>query len=145
MKTKITIISLYLVLCTLYLSSQNVVVTDDVSYSPDASSMLDVKSTTKGMLMPQIALTGVNDASTITSPATSLLVYNTATVTGLTPGFYYNTGTAIAPVWTRLTTGIADGTVAGQMLYWNGTAWVTVAPGTDGQVLKLTSGVPLWQ
>lgn len=37
-----------------------------------------------------------------------------------------------------------NGTVAGQMQYWNGTAWVTVAPGTTGQVLTFISGVPTW-
>ena len=36
------------------------------------------------------------------------------------------------------------GTVAGQMNYWNGTAWVTVAPGINGQYLTLYNGVPTW-
>ena len=36
------------------------------------------------------------------------------------------------------------GTVAGQMLYWNGTAWVTVAAGQNGQILKFVNGVPTW-
>lgn len=77
--------------------------------SADASAMLDVKSTDKGMLIPQVALTGVNDASTIAAPATSLLIYNTATATGVTPGYYYNSGTSGSPVWERFTTGIIDG------------------------------------
>lgn len=77
--------------------------------SADASAMLDVKSTDKGMLIPQVALTGVNDASTIATPATSLLIYNTATATGVTPGYYYNSGTSGSPVWERFTTGIIDG------------------------------------
>lgn len=36
------------------------------------------------------------------------------------------------------------GTVPGQMLYWNGTAWVTVAPGTIKQTLTYCRGVPIW-
>ena len=36
------------------------------------------------------------------------------------------------------------GTVAGQMQYWNGTAWVTVAAGTYGQVLEFRNGAPTW-
>ena len=36
------------------------------------------------------------------------------------------------------------GTVAGQMNYWNGTAWVTVAPGSDNQNLTFCNGVPTW-
>ncbi len=30
------------------------------------------------------------------------------------------------------------------MNYWNGTAWVTVAPGTNGQNLTFCDGVPTW-
>jgi hypothetical protein len=38
------------------------------------------------------------------------------------------------------------GTVAGQMNYWNGTAWVTVAPGSNAnpQTLTFCNGVPTW-
>ena len=36
------------------------------------------------------------------------------------------------------------GTVAGQMNYWNGSSWVTVAPGTSGQNLTYCNGVPTW-
>ena len=39
---------------------------------------------------------------------------------------------------------LADGTTAGQMQYWNGTLWVTVAPGSAGQVLSMINGVPTW-
>jgi len=37
------------------------------------------------------------------------------------------------------------GTAPGQMQYWNGSAWITVAPGTTGQVLTFISGVPTWK
>ena len=42
--------------------------------------------------------------------------------------------------------GIAPGTVAGEMNYWNGTAWVTVAPGSyaNPQTLTFCMGVPTW-
>ena len=36
------------------------------------------------------------------------------------------------------------GTVPGEMNYWNGTAWVTVAPGTYGQNLTYCNGFPTW-
>ena len=36
------------------------------------------------------------------------------------------------------------GTAAGQMLYWNGSAWINVAPGATGQVLTLDNGTPTW-
>jgi hypothetical protein len=38
----------------------------------------------------------------------------------------------------------ASGTAAGQMQYWNGTAWVSVNPGTWGQVLEFRNGAPVW-
>lgn len=37
-----------------------------------------------------------------------------------------------------------NGTTAGQMIYWNGTAWVAVAPGANGQTLSYCNGVPTW-
>jgi uncharacterized protein (TIGR02145 family) len=38
-----------------------------------------------------------------------------------------------------------NGTQAGQMQYWNGTGWVTVEAGNEGQVLTFTGGVPTWK
>ncbi len=69
--------------------------------SPATSSVLDVSSTTKGVLLPQVALTGVNDASTITTPAVSLLVWNTGASWG-GAAYYYNSGTSGAPVWAKI-------------------------------------------
>jgi uncharacterized protein (TIGR02145 family) len=40
--------------------------------------------------------------------------------------------------------GIATGTTPGDMLYWNGTAWIRVPAGTNGQVLKFNNSVPTW-
>jgi len=36
------------------------------------------------------------------------------------------------------------GTVAGQMLYWNGTVWSNIPPGKNGQTLTYYAGVPKW-
>jgi uncharacterized protein (TIGR02145 family) len=33
---------------------------------------------------------------------------------------------------------------AGEMLYWNGTAWVVVDPGNQGQFLRFFNGTPVW-
>ena len=71
----------------------------------DGSAILDVSSTSQGLLIPRVALTGVNDATTIASPTTSLMVYCTGTG-GLSPaGYYYNSGTSVLPVWTKFLTG----------------------------------------
>jgi hypothetical protein len=72
--------------------------------TPDASAKLEVRSTSKGLLIPQVALTASSDATTIASPAASLLVYNTATTSDVIPGYYYNSGTTTSPVWLRLIT-----------------------------------------
>lgn len=70
--------------------------------SPDASAGLDVSFTDKGVLIPRVALTSTNAAGPITSPTTSLLVYNTATAgtspTNVYPGYYFWDGSA----WDRL-------------------------------------------
>jgi len=71
---------------------------------PDASAMLDVAAANKGVLLPRVSLTGITDAVTISSPATSLLVYNTA-IAGtapntVTPGYYYWANSK----WNRLST-----------------------------------------
>jgi len=69
--------------------------------APDNSAALDIRDyTDKGVLIPRIALTSNTDVTTISSPALSLLVYNTGTG-GLTPaGYYYWDGSR----WVRLVT-----------------------------------------
>src|SRR6478736_2031499 len=71
---------------------------------PDASAMLDITSANTGLLIPRIALTASNVASPITAPATSLLVYNTATAgtapNAVLPGFYFWNGSS----WVSLVT-----------------------------------------
>lgn len=57
--------------------------------APDASSALDVNFTDKGILIPRVSLTGTTDITTITSAAKSLMVYNIATISDITPGYYY--------------------------------------------------------
>lgn len=86
---------------TTSLHSQNVGIG---TTTPDASAMLEIEATNKGLLIPRVALTSVTDGTTIPSPATSLLVYNTGSG-GLTPaGYYYNSGTTASPSWVRLST-----------------------------------------
>lgn len=68
--------------------------------TPAASAKLDVSSTNSGLLIPRVALTITTSPLPITAPATSLLVYNTAAVADVTPGYYYWDGA----VWARLAT-----------------------------------------
>lgn len=70
--------------------------------TPNSSAQLEVKSSSKGFLPPRIALTSVSDNSTISTPATGLLIFNTAsagtTPNNVTPGYYYWNGSN----WVRL-------------------------------------------
>lgn len=38
----------------------------------------------------------------------------------------------------------SDTPAAGAMLYYNGTKWVKIAKGTNGQVLTMVNGIPAW-
>jgi len=90
------------------IKAQNVGV-NATGIAPDVSAGFDVDFTNKGLLIPRVALTGINDAATIFTPAKSLLVYNDGSI--LTPaGYYYNSGTTIAPVWVQLLNGGTPGT-----------------------------------
>ncbi|PQJ76270.1 ice-binding family protein [Polaribacter glomeratus] len=64
--------------------------------SPDASSILDASSTSKGLLMPRLT-TAQRDL--IESPATGLMIYNTTINDG-----QLNTGTPSSPIWIGIKT-----------------------------------------
>ena len=102
MKTKLlyTLVTLFFVQMVY---SQNIGI-NGTGATPNASSILDLNTGNtftspngKGFLPPKLALTAINDLVTVTSPATSLLVYNTATAgsgsLAVTPGYYYFDGT----------------------------------------------------
>ncbi len=102
------------------LTAQNVGINPGGS-TPDASSILDLNTGNtytnpngKGLLIPNVALTSTAAQNPVTSPATSLLVYNTATAssgsTAVSPGYYY----------------------------WDGTKWVALGGGTGGLAWSLT-------
>ena len=54
--------------------------------APHASAMLDVESTSKGVLVPRVALTNTTSNSPVAvTPAEGLLVYNTASNSAVAP------------------------------------------------------------
>ena len=63
--------------------------------TPDVSAKLDISSTTKGLLVPRMTAT---ERGAIATPAKGLLMYQTDGEAG----FYVNTGTSSAKVWTRI-------------------------------------------
>jgi hypothetical protein len=94
---RICTLSLILSLAWTVCLAQNIGI-NGTGATPAASAILDVSAPDKGLLIPRVALSSTADVTTITGPATSLLVYNTATVSNVTPGFYYWNSSA----WTRL-------------------------------------------
>ena len=81
--------------------------------APDASSVLDLTSISKGFLVPRMTTAQLNS---ISNPANALLVYQTNN----TPGYYFNYGTPASPDWRMLGANIAIGSgVATRVAYWN--------------------------
>jgi hypothetical protein len=105
--------------------SQALVVTDDPAYvTGHASSVLDVKSSTKGFLAPRMIQ---SERLAISSPSAGLLVYQTDGAYG----FYFWNGTS----WNILTTGIGtQWSTNGNYIYYN---TGNVGIGTSGPVESL--------
>ncbi len=99
----------------------------------NASAMLDVASTTKGMLVPRMTAA---QKTAIASPATGLMIFQTDG----TPGFYYYTGSA----WTAVGGSSLPSGTTGDLLYYNGSNWVSLPIGANGKVLVVQSGIPTW-
>ena len=90
---KLVIIISSMLLINVQMYAQNVGINTDGS-TPDNSAMLDIKSTSGGLLIPRMTK---SQRDAISSPATSLIIYQTDN----TPGFYYNAGTPSSPNWVR--------------------------------------------
>ena len=104
-RTKITIIAL---LIAINCSSQNVGINATGALA-DPSAALDVVSSNKGLLVPRVALTALNNPLPIIAPLTSLMIYNTATAgvlpNNVVPGYYYWDGAK----WVSLSGAISGG------------------------------------
>lgn len=74
MKTRIIVLLVITLLMCTGIYSQNIVITDDDSYTANPSAMLDVKSVTKGFLVPRMTTV---QRQAVVSPAAGLLVFDT--------------------------------------------------------------------
>ena len=79
--------------------------------TPDASSALDITSTTKGLLIPRMTET---QRDAISSPATGLMIYQTDG----TVGFYYYNGSSWAEVAATSKTYSIGDVVNGGVVFW---------------------------
>lgn len=103
--------TVYSILAFLFATSlsfaQNGIAINYDGAAPAASAMLEVKATNRGVLIPRMTQAQRN---AISSPATSLLIYQTDN----TPGFYYYNGSA----WTAIG-GDNDWVINGNDVYHN--------------------------
>jgi hypothetical protein len=116
-----------------HLFAQNVAISNNDSYTADASAMLDVESTAKGLLIPRMTLA---NRTAISSPATGLMIYQTDN----TPGFYFYNGSG----WVAVSDGASElsdlsdvntsTTTAGKFLVADGTDFESVSMGGDASL-----------
>jgi hypothetical protein len=91
MRIKSLIAAIIFISVCITVKSQTVVVTDDAAYTTGhASSVLDVKSISKGLLIPRVTIA---QRTGISSPAAGLMVFQTEAPVGF---FYYNGSSWIA-------------------------------------------------
>ena len=113
--------------------------------TPDASAKLDVYSTNKGFLPPRVTLTSSTDNTTIQSPATGLLVYNTGNNAGLVAGYYYWNGSSWATIANAQGSGVSASFIRGSRsaaqtgLTNGGTVIFTQVDNTAGQEMSLNT------
>jgi len=136
-------------LFAIFLYSQGGVGINNSGAMPSSLAILDVIYSSKGLLIPRVSLTSTADITTITNGnVLSLLVFNTATVSDVTPDYYYWNGF----VWKTLGEDadfdstneieLPTGGTTGQVLSTNGTgvySWIADNLGTDTQNITESS------
>lgn len=115
-RTKLFII--IIVLTALEVSGQSGVAINSSGNPADSSAILDINSTTDGILVPRMSKT---ERNAIPGPATSLLIYQTDS----TEGFYYNSGTPSSPVWTQLASSSSSGGDCAILIWGNGSGGIS--------------------
>src|SRR5688500_16014066 len=106
---------------------------------PDSTAMLDIKSTSRGILVPKMTR---SQRLAIAGPANGLLVFQTDEPAG----FYFNAGSAVAPNWKsfsgELNAASSDKKVA--MNQWYGDK-VQAISWPNGQIYSMVyDGVHIW-
>jgi len=107
--------------------------------TPNVNAALDIGSTTKGLLLPRVALVASYSPAPMAAHVAGMMVFNTATSNDVTPGFYFNTGA----VWTKGSTyavlPVVTTTAASSILTTSATSGGSIT--TDGGAGVSASGV----
>lgn len=85
-----------------------------------------------------------------TNPSTKLEVVGQVKITGGSPGVgkVLTSDASGLATWQTPTGGggnVASGNSIGDMMYWNGSNWIVLPVGVNGQTLTLVNGLPTWQ
>jgi len=132
MKKTLFITTVFIYFLNYHIAAQNIAITDDNGYSADNSAMLDVKSDTKGILIPRLTTSA---RTSIVTPATGLMVYDT----GFNEFFYYN-GTS----WINLFSNNSGQNLTGSTSLFaivNATGDTVFAVYPEGVVINIGDGV----
>jgi hypothetical protein len=127
-KLKLLVIAFGFLGISLNSNAQNVGI-NSTGAAPDASASLDVVATDKGVLIPRVSISNALTAAPVTSPTTSLLVYNTnASITsGNGTGYYYWNGTQ----WVKLSSDGDDWMITGNAGTTAGTNFIGTTDAVD--------------
>lgn len=120
----------FLLISVTSISAQVAINTDNLP--PDPSAMLDVKSTTRGLLAPRMTLAQRN---AIVSPATGLVVFQTNS----SPGLYINSGTPAVPSWNIVGGNSGQWLNVGSNIYYN-LGFVGIGTSAPDATLTVLSG-----
>ena len=144
------------VICTFLFTtqsfSQGVAISNSSATPPDADAILDLDvsgfgaTAKKGFLAPRVALANTTDVASfggsINAGAVSLLVYNTTSGGGLTPGFYSWTGSAWQAVGSGGTTFATQSVDIDVLAPTAGSA--TTALRSDARLRLSQAIIPVW-
>ena len=103
--------------------------------SINANAVFEMEDTTKGMLLPRLALSSSSAFTPLTAHVRGMVVYNTATALDVTPGFYYNDGVK----WVRIA-GSPSSTGSGNLTSTSGGALI-VTGGTGATLINASIAV----
>lgn len=104
---QLTLVIIFNLLSILTFSQRGIVTSESgAKLTPDPSAIIDGEATTKGILIPRIALSAKNVSAPVVSPAHSLLIFNTDAagvgVNAVDTGYYY--WDTVVNEWVKLLT-----------------------------------------
>src|SRR5574344_1989461 len=86
----------------------------------------------------------IKTETAVEAPLTTYTITGTSQLLSVPYALHAKTAESVTGGITETDPSVPIGTQTGEMQYWNGTAWVTVAAGNEGQMLSFVGGVPTW-